>query len=271
MLREGADFAAAALRLLRHPQRYEIFRRLTNDLKWSGEQNRIPAEYLTRLFPEVKKGSPLHLGDVSHPFELPYAERYALSAIASAMEARSIFEFGTFTGTSTRLLADSAPGARVLTLDLPDEEMVWEAWIGEVVGLAFREAPEYAGRIFQHRKNSRSFDYSGLGGSFDLVFVDASHELPDVLHDSRRALELVAPAGVMVWDDYQPGLEGVVGALNQLHAEGVPLARIAHTRLVVHRPRGFPVALPPRNPQPWTSAPDHGRPDRIQGPESTPR
>ena len=270
MLREGADFAAAALRLVRHPDRSEIFRRVADDLKWCGE-NRIPAEYLTRLFPEVKNGSPLHLGDVSHPFELPYAERYALSAIASAIEARSIFEFGTFTGTTTRLLADSAPGARVLTLDLPNDEILWEAWIGEVVGLAFRDAPEYAGRIFQHRKNSRNFDYSELSGSFDLVFVDASHALPEVLHDSRRALELVAPAGVVVWDDYQPGFPGVVEALNQLHAEGIPLARIAHTRLVVHRPGGFAVELPERNPRPWTPAPDHGRPDRIPGPGSTSR
>ena len=270
MLREGVDFVAAALHLFRHPDRSEILRRVTSDMRWCGE-NRIPAEYLTRLFPEVKKGSPLHLGDISHPFELPYAERYALSAIATGIEARSIFEFGTFTGTTTRLLADSARGARVLTLDLPSEEIVWEDWLGEVVGLAFRDAPEYAGRIFLHRKNSRKFDYSELRGSFDLVFVDASHDLPDVLHDSRRALELVAPSGVVVWDDYQPGMEGVVGALNQLHAEGIPLARIAHTRLVAHRPGGFLVKLPSRNPQPWTVAPDHGRPDRISGPAATAR
>jgi hypothetical protein len=264
MLREAVEFIAAALPPIRDPQRSKIFKRVTDELKWCT-RNRIPVDYLTRLFPEVTNATPLPMGDISHPFELPYAERYVVAGIASALQPRAIFEFGTFTGTTTKLLADSAPGARVHTLDLPENEIIWEDWIGKVVGLAFRDVAEYSGRIVQHRKNSRQFDYSAFRGRCDLVFVDASHELPDVLHDSRRALELVTPTGVILWDDYQPGLHGVVEALNQLHADGIPLARIAHTRVVAHRPGGFPVSLPQTNPQPWGAAPDHGRPDQLPG------
>src|SRR5574342_468393 len=133
MFRKGVEFIAAAWPLLRHPHRYMIAKRVTDELKFCT-RNRIPSDYFTRLFPEVKDGTPLHLGDISHPFELPYAERYMLASIASAIQPRTIFEFGTFTGTTTRLLADSAPGARVHTIDLPGGEAVWENWIGEVAG-----------------------------------------------------------------------------------------------------------------------------------------
>jgi len=266
MIRQGLEFLTAARPLVRHPHRYAIAQRVISELRFRL-RNRIPVDYFARLFPEVKPGAPLPAGDITHPFELPYAERFIAASLVSGIQPRTVFEFGTFTGTTTRLLADAAPGARVHTIDLAEGEIaVWEDWIGDVVGLAFRGRPEYADRIVQHRCDSRTFDYTELLGRCGLVFVDASHEYADVLHDSRRALALVAPNGVVLWDDYQTGCDGVVRALNELHAEGIPLARVAHTRLVVHRPGGFPVALPAAHPQPWSDAPDHGRPDRIAAP-----
>jgi predicted O-methyltransferase YrrM len=56
------------------------------------------------------------------------------------------------------------------------------------------------------------------GQRFDLVYVDASHTYPDVLHDSMFAWRLTKPGGVVLWGDMicnavEPALEplGAVG------------------------------------------------------------
>ena len=43
---------------------------------------------------------------------------------------------------------------------------------------------------------------SGHKGSFDLIFVDGSHEAPDVLGDLVMAYHLCAIGGLMICDDY---------------------------------------------------------------------
>ena len=260
MIGTGLEIVMAGLRMMGKEDRAARGRHVLNHLFWL-EQSALPVEYLGALFPEVHGSAVAVTPDVAHPFELPYGERLVLAAICRWLEPRRIFEFGTFTGTTTRLLADLAPEAALETVDLPADEMVHDPWVDEVVGLAF-DAPGYAHRIRQHRVNTRNLDYAALEGPWDLVFVDASHEYKDVLHDSRRALEMVSPRGLIIWDDYQPAVPGVVQALNEMQAAGCPIVRIASTRLAVHRPAGLPQVAPSR---PWSSAPDRGRPRRELG------
>ena len=59
--------------------------------------------------------------DVRHDWELPYAERCVLDAIVRSRRPAVMFEFGTFRGATTRLLAEAAPDAVVHTLDLTAE------------------------------------------------------------------------------------------------------------------------------------------------------
>lgn len=213
--------------------------------------NRIPSRFLAELLPGRLEKAPELPVDISHLFELPYGERAVLAAIVGYLQPSSVFEFGTFTGTTTRLLADVVPAdARVDTLDLPADEILWGEWIKESIGRAFRDDPAYAGRIVSHRCNSRRFDFGPFRGACDLVFVDASHEYEDVLADTERALEIMAPRGMIVWDDYQPSTMGVVHALNEV-ARRVPLVRIARSRLVVHAPAHFG-DLPSGNDAPWS-------------------
>jgi predicted O-methyltransferase YrrM len=42
--------------------------------------------------------------------------------------------------------------------------------------------------------------------SFDLIYIDGSHERDDVLIDSVLAWRLLAPNGICIWDDYTWGL-----------------------------------------------------------------
>ena len=43
---------------------------------------------------------------------------------------------------------------------------------------------------------------NGFQGSFDFIYVDGSHQAPDVLCDAVLAFRLLKPDGIMVFDDY---------------------------------------------------------------------
>ena len=203
--------------------------------RWSFINSDHPAEvYLTDLFPQLANRSISLSVDVQHPFELPYGERTVLSAIAEILEPVMIFEFGTYSGSTTTLLADAAPRAVVHTLDLPADEIVWGQDVVEAIGKNFRDRPEYVNRIVSHRCNSRLFDFSPFENRVDLVYIDGSHEFADVLEDSRNALRLLTPRGLIIWDDYQPGCMGVARAIQQI-AKTLPIVRISQTRLSVMR------------------------------------
>ena len=218
-------------------------------------------EFLAALFPgTAHRAVPVDVS-VDHHFSLPYGERAVLSALVAHLQPRVVFEFGTFTGATTRMIADLLPATSTIhTIDLPDEQMTWP-----VGGQDFRDRAEYADRIVMHRCSTRSFDFTPFGSAVDFVFVDATHDYDHVLHDSRRALEMVSGDGVVVWDDYQARTIGVVDALNELSRE-VQLVRVAYTRLVVFRKHPFP-NVAPANLAPWVDHPPRDSP----GPAGTAR
>jgi tRNA A58 N-methylase Trm61 len=204
--------------------------------RWSFVNSDHPASaYLTDLFPQLALRSISLTLDVQHPFELPYGERMTIAAIATLLEPAMIFEFGTYSGSTTTMLADASPRAVVHTLDLPADEIVWGEDVIKALGKNFRGRPEYAGRIVSHRCNSRLFDFSPFENKIDLVFIDGSHEYSDVLEDSANALRMLTPHGVIIWDDYQPLCMDVAKAIQHL-AGTLPIVRIAQTRLsIMHR------------------------------------
>ena len=213
-------------------------------------ENRLPVRFLADLLTGARVVAPELPMGVSHAYELPYGERALLAALIGYLQPELMFEFGTFSGATTRLLADVAPASCVVhTLDLPDEA-ISDREVRAAIGREFRGEPRYADRIVSHRCDSRHFDIAAFRGRCDLVFVDASHAYADVLADSERALEMVSPRGMIIWDDYQSATLGVVQALNEL-SQRVSLVRIARSRLVVHAPRLFD-ARSVGNDAPWS-------------------
>lgn len=176
------------------------------------------------------------------PWELPAHERCVLAAIVRAMRPSQIFEFGTYLGASTLLLAMNAPvDATIHTLELPQEEResYYMRSFGTTLGWTFEAGrtfkdSSHAKRIRQHLGTSGAFDFAPFTAAVDVVFVDGDHRYEQVWSDTRAALRMVRPGGVIAWDDYTPGSLGVVRCLNELGKQ-VTLARIRGTRLVVHR------------------------------------
>jgi predicted O-methyltransferase YrrM len=176
------------------------------------------------------------------------AEAWILAVLAK--RARRMFEFGTCTGKTAYLWArNSPPDARVLTVTLaPDHlgDYTQEAADDPVdVQFALRESSHteflYSGspvapKVEQLFADSKALDVSPWAGSCDLVFVDGSHAYSYVVSDSAKALELVAPGGLVLWHDYAGPrhASGVYRALNEL-AQRLPLVRIEGTTLVAYR------------------------------------
>ena len=180
----------------------------------------VPQRYPLDVFPELVSVRASVTLDIHHHFELPYGERVLLDAIVRYRDPNVIFELGTYSGTTTKLLAEAAPRATVHTIDLPSDN--------PIIGSAYLNDP---GRIVSHRADIRTFDFAPYEDRVDLVFVDASHEYADVLHDSAVAKRLIGTHGIILWDDYHPAQLGVVRALSELQ---FPLWHLTGSRLAVH-------------------------------------
>jgi predicted O-methyltransferase YrrM len=195
------------------------------------------AEHLFTAFPEAE-GFEIDMGRVIYRrSNLDPYEQFALAAITGLRRPQRIFEIGTYDGATTSLLARSAPQAEVFTLDLPPQGAgvateAAEAAHAEIggIGSRFRDTPE-AQRITQLFGDSRTFDASRWYGTVDVVLIDGGHEYEVAKADTATALKLVAPGGVIVWDDYMILWPGVVRAVDE---SGVPVFRLAATDFAVY-------------------------------------
>ena len=191
----------------------------------------------------IGRGSIAVLGGTSD------AEAWILAVLAR--QARLAFEFGTCTGKTAYLLArNMPPDGRVVTLTLSpdtlaayrrdprDSELDIANAIQESRFTRFRyTGTDVEPRITQLFGDSKAFDESGFVNACDLIFVDGSHAYSYVQSDSRKALRMVRPGGLVLWHDYDGArrhANGVFATLNELSRE-VPLVHVAGTTLVAYR------------------------------------
>jgi predicted O-methyltransferase YrrM len=156
-------------------------------------------------------------------------ELASLAWLVHAINPRLIFEFGTFVGRTTRLLAmNGGPDAELYTLDLPQDQVTHE------IGESFRESPE-AHQIKQLYGDSREFDYSAWERRCDFVWVDACHDFNFVRNDSKQALALCRPGGWIAWHDYRISSRwsGVTRYLRELHRSYPGIRHLRGTTIAV--------------------------------------
>jgi predicted O-methyltransferase YrrM len=205
----------------------------------------VPMATIEELFPG-KPPRPIFLPSESLDrgiWNIRLDEEILIGLTVQALGARRIFEIGTFDGGTTRVLADSArEGAEVFTLDLPEAEfdqsqLPPSGFRGAQIGTKFRGSAVEP-RIKQLFGNSLEFDFSGYEGSIDLVFVDGAHDYVHGLADSRTALRLVRPGGIVLWHDFSEAHPGLVDAVIEATA-GLRLRRLGiYTSLGVLRTTG---------------------------------
>jgi predicted O-methyltransferase YrrM len=179
------------------------------------------------------------------------SDREAWVLAALARSRRRFFEFGTATGKTTYLLARNSPAdAEVVTITLaPDARDSYAAEAGDTGDAARKALAEsafttflYSGTPVEHKVtqlfgDSKALDTTPYRGRFDLVFVDGSHAYSYVVSDTARAMEMLAPGGIIIWHDYRPirrSMRDVCRALDEL-AGRYRLVRLRETSMVAYR------------------------------------
>jgi hypothetical protein len=192
----------------------------------------LPSRTLIELFPGIEPESvTVPVTEIFRPRDMvvPLPELLTLGAICRQLQPRRIFEIGTYTGSSTLLMAMNTPEAtELITLDYET---------AEIVGSAYRGAP-HASKIRQLHGDSRIFDFAPYGNNIDLILVDANHAYEFVKVDTDTAFKLLKPGGVIVWDDYRwldihSECRGVTFCLNELQ-QSRPVFHITGTRFAIY-------------------------------------
>jgi predicted O-methyltransferase YrrM len=134
--------------------------------------------------------------------------------IIPQLEPRKVLEIGSYEGASACWLIDRLKETDLLLVCID----TWEGGV-EHSGVDMSEverrfiknvnlAREGSDRVEVRRMKQRSdlalvqLLHEGREGQFDFVYVDGSHQAPDVLADAVLAFRLLRPGGVIAFDDY---------------------------------------------------------------------
>jgi len=228
------------------PALVRMYRRSRGDIRADPPFNLL-ARSLQQLFPGIETVTaciPGALASRGDMWAVPAAELLTLATLCAYLRPQRMFEFGTYTGESTLVMAQNTPDTtRITTIDLDPsgrDEYAQETGATSfpqfVVGAAFQQHPA-AAKIEQMYGDTRTTDYTPYHGQIDLVYVDADHTYDFVKADTANALAMLRPGGVIVWDDYiwtdsHPECAGVTRCVNEL-ALSRPIYQIAGTRFAV--------------------------------------
>jgi len=242
---------------LRHREFVRELARLSLGTEAATEPTLPPLVDFFDAYPEAS-GTTVSMGDVTYKaWNMDPLERFCIAAIARLVKPERIFEFGTFDGATTLLLARSVPSAQIFTLDLPPEDYAPPEAFGyprspaeyasphDEVGHEFRGKPE-AERITQLFGDSLVFDFAEFVGRMGLVVVDGGHGYEAAASDTKNAFRLAGSSGVVIWDDYMPQWPGVMLAVNNAAEQHGSVFRLRSTDLAVRDPsRRQPAAHTP--------------------------
>lgn len=148
------------------------------------------------------------------------SERELIWLATQAITKKSIVEFGSFHGRSTRALCDNTSGI-VWAVDPWNGDYYFDS--GEKISVDTFVYPYFcqnlrdhiqSGRLIPHRGFSYSFK---LEGKVDMVFIDGDHRYETVLKDIKKAYELLHDGGLICGHDYNhPDWPGVKQAVTKL-------------------------------------------------------
>jgi len=194
----------------------------------------------TRSFPHIDfseiTGRSIRLSFQTFPrigASISLVEAAALSALIHKINAKRIFEFGTYKGVSTTQLALNLPhDGMVFSLDLPEDHPAYSLAIPKVAeqqiaaekGKGILIPHDLGGKVTFLRADSAKFDTAPYLESMDLIFVDGAHSYEYVKNDTVKGLEMLRPGGIIAWHDCTPSHPDVVRYLRSL----TPLPTLVH-------------------------------------------
>jgi predicted O-methyltransferase YrrM len=186
----------------------------------------------------------------------PIDELAYLALLSRALEARKIFEIGTFRGrTALNFALNSPDDCQIWTLDLPAEDRDSAAgdynnadariMRASLTGIDY-QGKDVAGKIRQLFGDSTRFDFSPYHDQMDIVFVDGAHHYAAVRSDTLAALRMARPGGYIVWHDFANygDYNDVTRAVLDL-LPGQNVVQLANTQLAIYQRAMNSVSSPP--------------------------
>jgi caffeoyl-CoA O-methyltransferase len=136
-----------------------------------------------------------------------------LKAMVQKARARRVLEVGTFDGFSALAMAEALPeDGTVLTCEInPD--------LANLARKRLARSPH--GRKVEVRIGPAMETMANLAGPFDMMFIDA--DTRNYVHYYRRALELLAPNGVLLMDNTRGIAIGTVNVAARARDPAVPV------------------------------------------------
>jgi len=190
----------------------------------------------TAIVPGVSIIRSMHLPEYIDG-QLPYNQLAILLTILLVHRPKVILEIGTYIGRTTKMMADTLPGAIVHTLDLPSHWTDANDPIDWVQKDDFhlisrrsrgRDFWGYEGRIIQHYGDSAMWDFREAS-NVEFIFIDGSHSYGYCWNDSSKAIDVIMErgAGTIMWHDVAESHPGVLEALSELRKLDLDIRRIA--------------------------------------------
>jgi predicted O-methyltransferase YrrM len=125
--------------------------------------------------------------------DAPLLDMLFLLNLARGRQVKRILEVGTYRARTTHALHLNCPEAAIVSYDI------------QVLDSPYRRALLNARQVqLRHASFADSAAVLQQEPPYDLIFVDGSHRVEYVIADSRLALEVLAPGGIIVWHDYRP-------------------------------------------------------------------
>jgi hypothetical protein len=167
-----------------------------------------------------------------------------LATATRLLRPKRVFEIGTFNGQTTAVfILNAAPGASVLSLDLPpDVEVPTPTAAAQIDSdlelIGTRKLASWIHRLGLDSRyeqllgDSLTFDPAPYAGSVELGFIDGAHSQPYVENDTRKMALMMSERGLVFWHDYggHGRFADLTRYLDRL-ARRVPLFRVPRTSL----------------------------------------
>jgi predicted O-methyltransferase YrrM len=179
----------------------------------------------------------------SREWTMTTLEVCVLVSLLKAVRPLSAFEYGTYLGETTRLIAANltAENGVVHTLDIERLEGIVFQGVDEHLaqhalktGRSFDEF-DRSGRIVQLLGDSYDFDPTPYEKQVQFVLIDGNHHIKYAQKDTENGLKMLADdQAVIVWHDYQsPQFPELTAYLENLSAR-IPINHVEDTMLAFH-------------------------------------
>lgn len=169
----------------------------------------------------------------------------------------NIFEFGTYMGASTVLMASNSPNyTLVTTLDVDNQSEITEQEPSSYnlqnahdndnfLRSKFRNngaihiercKPDIKDKIIQIFCNSKDLDIEkqNFRKKFELIFIDGGHDYETIESDTKKALDMATDDAVIIWHDYTSQIHRDVTYFINEMSKNSKIIHVQNTMLALH-------------------------------------